>query len=215
MSKYKHIIWDWNGTLLNDGWLFVDIMNSILEHRNMKTISLKKYREIFEFPVEKYYIKLGFNFQQESFEKCGLEFINKYRKRCYEAKLYPKVITLLKKLTKIGITHSILSAQHQEILNNHIKYYNIKKYFISLIGLDNYFATSKINNGIKFIKQVNINPSNILMIGDTNHDYESSIKMGIDCILLSHGHYSKKRLLKKTTKVLDSLDEIYPLIQNN
>ena len=55
LDKYKHIVWDWNGTLLNDGWLFVDIMNSILEYRNMKTISIKKYREIFEFPVKKYF----------------------------------------------------------------------------------------------------------------------------------------------------------------
>ena len=44
-SQYKHIIWDWNGTLLNDAWLFVEIMNSVLENSNMATISLEKYRK--------------------------------------------------------------------------------------------------------------------------------------------------------------------------
>ena len=47
-SQYKHIIWDWNGTLLNDAWLFVDIMNNVLENHNMETITVKKYRNILD-----------------------------------------------------------------------------------------------------------------------------------------------------------------------
>ena len=66
--QYKHIIWDWNGTLLDDGWLFVDVMNAILKRRDMNTITLEKYREIFGFPVKDYYIKLGFDLEKESFE---------------------------------------------------------------------------------------------------------------------------------------------------
>ncbi|SVD25320.1 uncharacterized protein METZ01_LOCUS378174, partial [marine metagenome] len=68
-SKYKHIIWDWNGTLLDDGWLFVDVMNSILRRRGMDTITLEKYREIFGFPVKDYYLKLGFDLEKEPFEE--------------------------------------------------------------------------------------------------------------------------------------------------
>ena len=77
-TQYQHIIWDWNGTLLNDGWLFVDVMNSILLNRKMKTITLEKYRQIFGFPVKEYYINLGFDLEKEPFEICGLEFINEY-----------------------------------------------------------------------------------------------------------------------------------------
>ena len=77
-SQYKHIIWDWNGTLLNDGWLFVDIMNSILRQRKMDTITLEKYRNIFGFPIKDYYIKLGFDLEKESFEESGMEFIKEY-----------------------------------------------------------------------------------------------------------------------------------------
>ena len=45
-SSYKHIIWDWNGTLLDDAWLFVDIMNKILYQRKMNKITVKIYRNI-------------------------------------------------------------------------------------------------------------------------------------------------------------------------
>ena len=54
-SQYKHIIWDWNGTLLNDAWLFVDIMNSVLKSHNMDTITVQKYQEIFEITIFKWY----------------------------------------------------------------------------------------------------------------------------------------------------------------
>ena len=73
---YKHIIWDWNGTLLDDGWLFVDVMNTILKRRKMNTITLEKYREIFGFPVKNYYIKLGFDLEKEPFEDLGIRTKN-------------------------------------------------------------------------------------------------------------------------------------------
>ena len=53
-TKYQHIIWDWNGTLLNDAWLFVDIMNGILKQHDMEMITIKKYRDIFGFPIQEY-----------------------------------------------------------------------------------------------------------------------------------------------------------------
>ena len=73
--NYKHIIWDWNGTLINDAWLFVDVMNKFLTQRKLKSINVNKYRDIFGFPIKKYYEKLGFNLSKEPFEKLGLIFI--------------------------------------------------------------------------------------------------------------------------------------------
>ena len=81
--KYKHIIWDWNGTLVDDTWLFVDIMNGVLKDRNLNGITLQDYRNVFDFPVKDYYIKLGFDFAEEAFESSGLDFIKIYDSRKY------------------------------------------------------------------------------------------------------------------------------------
>ena len=64
--KYQHIIWDWNGTLLNDAWLFVDIMNGVLSNRKLPLITVDDYRKLFCFPVKDYYKKLGFDLENES-----------------------------------------------------------------------------------------------------------------------------------------------------
>ena len=57
IKNYQHIIWDWNGTLLNDVKLCADIMNNLLKTRSLPTITLEKYREIFTFPVKDYILK--------------------------------------------------------------------------------------------------------------------------------------------------------------
>jgi phosphoglycolate phosphatase len=207
-SKYKHIIWDWNGTLLDDGWLFVDVMNSVLRRRGMDTITLEKYREIFGFPVKDYYRKLGFDLEKEPFEESGLEFIKGYKNRRYDAQLYPQVIPLLIELRASGISHSILSAQHQTLLDDLTQYYNIRDYFIGIIGLDNHYAHSKVENGIEWVKQINVSPKEILLIGDTDHDFEVAEVIGIDCLLLSHGHHCSKRLKKTGAKVVQNLMDI-------
>ena len=174
----------------------------------MKMISLEKYREIFTFPVKDYYLELGFDLEKEPFEISGLEFIKAYEKRKYDARLYPEVFFLLNELSKRGISHSILSAQHQALLNDLTQFYNIHDYFISIIGLDNHFAKSKIENGIEWMSRTNLNHQEILMIGDTNHDFEVARAIGIDCILLSHGHHCSSRLKKTGTLVFQNLMDV-------
>ena len=51
-SKYTHIVWDWNGTLLNDNWLCVEVMNTMLAPRHLPLLTLEHYREILRLPGE-------------------------------------------------------------------------------------------------------------------------------------------------------------------
>ena len=93
--NYKHIIWDWNGTLLNDVKLCADIMNNLLKARSLPTITLEKYREIFTFPVKDYYIKAGYDFLNESFEEISVDFIAEYESRKIGCTLYPFAAEIL------------------------------------------------------------------------------------------------------------------------
>ena len=46
IKNKKKIIFDWNGTLVNDANIFVDVLNEILLSRNLPAINYKKYREM-------------------------------------------------------------------------------------------------------------------------------------------------------------------------
>ena len=204
-TKYQHIIWDWNGTLLNDAWLFVDIMNGILKQRNMDIITLEKYRDIFGFPIKEYYKKLGFDLEKKCYEKYGAEFISVYKRRKYEAKLYPMVHTVLSKLLSKNIAHSILSAGQQDILNDLTKHYKVQEYFSHINGVNNYHANGKVDKGLELIKKINFHTSEVILIGDTKHDFEVAQAIGVDCLLISHGHHSYSRLIKTGAPVIKDI----------
>ena len=55
MRGFDHVIWDWNGTLLDDAWLCVDVMNGMLCRRALPVLTPAKYEESFDFPVLDFY----------------------------------------------------------------------------------------------------------------------------------------------------------------
>ena len=44
--KPHHVIWDWNGTLVDDAWLCVEIVNELLTRRGIAPITPSEYGEV-------------------------------------------------------------------------------------------------------------------------------------------------------------------------
>jgi len=195
--KYKHIIWDYNGTLLNDVDLCVEIMNKMLKLRNLPLISIEKYKQIFDFPVKDYYQRAGINFKLESFDIVGLEFIKDYDLRTNELQLHEGSIDFLNLIFETGISQSILSARNQKQLSDEINRFKIEKLFSAISGLNDNYASGKNSNGQKLISNIKIPKNQIILIGDTIHDFEIAESNGIDCIIITHGHQSEEVLKEK------------------
>ena len=47
--KYNHIVWDWNGTLLDDRWLCIEAINFVLKSREMRLVSNEGIQRSFLF----------------------------------------------------------------------------------------------------------------------------------------------------------------------
>jgi phosphoglycolate phosphatase len=207
-AKYKHIIWDWNGTLLDDAWLCVEILNRMLNQRGMKTTTLAEYQEIFDFPVRDYYLKIGFDFARESFDAIAQDFISSYEAQRCRCRLQIGAIRVIEELKQLGFVQSVLSASQGASLIEAMEMFRVKDFFENVTGLDDYYAQSKVDAGRKLLKSLNENPRQILLIGDTRHDYEVACQLGSDCVLLPAGHQSKERLVSCGAIVCDSLDTI-------
>ena len=50
----EYIIWDWNGTLMDDSAASLRAMNKVLEKYGLERLSNKRYMDIFTFPVVDY-----------------------------------------------------------------------------------------------------------------------------------------------------------------
>lgn len=206
--RYRHIIWDWNGTLLDDLWLSVAAMNNLLQRRKMQPLKQARYLDIFTFPVKDYYERLGFDFKVEPFSVSGTEFINEYTRRMFEPVLHTGAVPFLEEVHNRGLSQSLLSAASQQMLEKLMDYHGLRKYFTKLIGQNNHYANGKIEAGKAWIKKLHFRSHEILFIGDTIHDREVAEALGADCVLLSHGHTSSERLLKSGVIVLRNYKEL-------
>lgn len=210
--KYKHIIWDWNGTLLDDCKVCVKSFNRSLKKRNRRPISLDKYRSIFTFPVIDAYKKVGFDFKKESFSKVSNEFVEFYEKNFKNVSLHHNAKEILEKIKLQNVTQSILSAGNQDLLNNWLNQHKIFKTFQNVVGVQNQLANGKIDQGLKLIENLKFNKKDIVLIGDTIHDSDVAKKMNIECILVDHGHVNNKRLIKTGRRVVSNINSIFELI---
>lgn len=206
--KYKHIIWDWNGTLLDDVWLCVEIVNNLLSTHNQSNISEDFHRDNFDFPIESYYKDLGFNFEKESFQILTNKFIGTYSTRVKECDLHEDSSAILNHLAGNGCTQSILSAAEQSILNEMVEHFGLKPVFGKVLGLSDNLARSKVEIGKQKIRELGTNPKDVVYIGDTFHDYEVAEHIGVDSVLISHGHHSMRKLNSANVAIIHSLNEL-------
>jgi len=215
LFPYKHIMWDWNGTLLDDSRMAVMVINETLAKRDMSTITHDQYQKIFGFPVIDYYRRLGFDFKDESFEVVGTEFIDGYEQHKYDVGLHQGVEKVLGLLSDKGVTHSILSAYKQNTLDELVGHFGLTHRFLKIVGLDNHYAHSKVENAIHWMLELALKPSEVLFVGDTEHDYEVAEAIGVDCVLIPGGHQTRDTLEDTGAIILDSINEILTLSSNS
>ena len=206
--RFEAIIWDWNGTLLNDVHIAIESINQLLRDRKLIPLNLERYLDVFMFPVQDYYEQIGFDLKNEPFEISASQFIAIYNKAVDDCGLHEDVIPLLSQLQQRGYRQFILSAMEQQTLEKTVNDNGISSFFEDLCGLSDHYAKSKVENGKSLILERGLDPERTLLIGDTTHDYDVALAIGCSCVLIAQGHQSKKRLLSSGAVVFDRLDEI-------
>lgn len=204
-ENYQHILWDWNGTLFDDAWFCASIMNSLLKRRHLPEITVAQYQDIFMFPVRDYYQRLGFDFATDSFEDLSVEFMSQYEARRMECTLHAHAIACLGTIQKFGVPQSILSAYPQGTLIELVRHFGLESFFAQVIGLGDIYAHGKVELGQVWMQQQGYGPSEVLLIGDTIHDFEVAQAIGADCVLVANGHNTAARLHQCAVPVVDSL----------
>ena len=206
--NYQHIIWDWNGTLLDDVDYCIGIMNTILRERSLPELDRHRYHSIFDFPVQLYYSRLGFDPAIDTFHDLSVKFITGYDANRWNCALNPFATRLLESTGQSGATQSILSAYRDETLKEIVAHFNLTKHFSALAGLDNIYAHSKTDLGRRQMLELGIPKENVVLIGDTLHDLEVARELGVDCVLVATGHHPAARLRQHHDRVVERLDQL-------
>ena len=201
------MIWDFNGTVLDDVDVSVDAANALLGKCGVPLIpSREYYRSVFGFPIKDYYARLGIDFEKTSFEDLAPIWVEEYLSRAPLAKMNEGVLSTIAAVREMGMTQILLSATEADMLHKQLDMLDAKKYFDSVFGLDNIHAVSKKKRVQAWcMENPNAKP---LFLGDTDHDFEVAKATGNDCVLFSGGHQSKAHLLTLGCPVIDDIRRV-------
>ncbi len=208
LNNVRAILWDWNGTLLDDLEVCISSMNGMLTRRNYPILTKERYKEIFTFPVQDYYVKAGFDFSRDDWDTVAMEFIANYRENVHQSVLHDEVNDILQRFRSMGKRQFILSAMQQDFLLETITARLDPTIFEVIAGLNDHYAATKVENARLLVHEIGLPKSQIIMIGDTIHDFEVAEEAGIGCILVANGHQARERLEGTGAKVIGMLSEL-------
>lgn len=193
IDAYRTVVWDFNGTLLDDLWIGIGAINALLGRRGMPTIdSSDAYHELFCFPIEEYYRRLGFDFSREPYEVLAVEWVREYRAIEKSAALRDGARRLLSLFRERGIRQAVISATEQTMLREQLEALGILPYFECVIGRGDIYASDKV--ALAKVNAERFSDGRVLVIGDTVHDLEMARALSADAILLEGGHSSARAL---------------------
>ena len=188
---FSHVVWDFNGTLLDDVSIGFETINVVLKKHGRPALdSVEEYRRHFCFPVVDYYEKIGL--EREHFEVYAAEWVSEYNLRAGSAPICFGACELLEFFKKSGCRQYLLSATEQKMLERQVESLGLWVYFDDLIGQGDTHGSGKMEAAVNWSKKVK--PKRALFIGDTIHDFEVATAAGADCVLLASGHQDYARL---------------------
>lgn len=208
----KLLIWDWNGTIIDDADLCLALENELLRERGMTEITKAWYLSHFSFPIRAYYEMMGYTFETESFETISEIFMERYRARFVYCPLRKGVTDVLNAIEKRGVKQTLLSLTQQDDLVEQATRFGVTPYFSEILGQDDILGHSKVQRAKDYIVKCGIDPSDALFVGDTDHDVEVANAVGCRCAILEGGHQDRSVLLGCGVPVFASAEAFYQAV---
>ncbi len=193
LSEYDRILWDFNGTLLDDLALCLASINLLLTRRGLPPLEDENaYREVFDFPVQSYYTRVGLPGEGDAFVEVAHEWVEAYRAGEHTTTLRDGALPVLRLIRDTGVPQGVLSATEQKMLGEQVDALGIRDYFDMILGRGDIYATDKSDIAVRYRATHPV--ERILMLGDTVHDYKTALAGGFDCVLVTGGHQSRRVL---------------------
>jgi phosphoglycolate phosphatase len=187
-----HILWDWNGTLLDDTQAALDTLNAMLARRGGRPISMDFYRDNFSFPVKPFYEAIGVRLGDEDWDALAVEYHDIYAAQ--PKRLNPESVAALEYARGRGCRQSIVSALRQDLLDAITAELGVSEYMDFIYGVDNLDGRSKADRARELVAAIGADPADVVMIGDSLHDKEVADALGVRCVLCAQGSHAAWRL---------------------
>ncbi len=208
----KHIIWDFNGTLLNDAQLSVDLDNYVFDQIGVPRITLADYRNNMTMPVRDFYPLVGVDYARHSYEEIARLWLDEFNQKAVGVGLLPGALDAIKTLHAQGRSQSVLSASYEPSLKKQCDALGLTPYMKDISGLQDESAGKKTEIGQRQLRELGLSGADVVLVGDMLADAHLAQALGADCVLVSWGHNDLKRLQSTGLPVAHSFEELESIL---
>lgn len=214
MHKYKHILFDLDGTITDSFNAITKSFEYALGCYGIKVDDRRSLLPVIGPPLRESFCELfGFD------EARALEAVARYREHYFvhfleEHTIYDGICELLEQLCRDGFKLYLATTKPIVLAEQIIKHFNLDKYFVFLGGASMDQKRDDKNSVLEYVFDVcDIDKASAIMIGDRFHDMEGARHMRIDAMAVSYGFGSMEELSPyNPVFVADSPREIYEFL---
>ncbi|MFE0700400.1 HAD family hydrolase [Streptomyces sp. NPDC058872] len=209
MGKHgKHLVWDWNGTLLDDIGAVIGATNAAFAELGLASITLERYRELYTVPVPKFYERLmGRLPTEEEWAVMDDVFHRHYWERAESCGLTAGAAELLAARQASGLTQSLLSLAPHVHLVPLVQRHGIAERFVRLDGRVDTSTDGKSGHMVRHLAALRVPAERVVVIGDAADDAVAAAHVGARAVLYTGGSHSRASLERVGAPVVDSLEE--------
>lgn len=206
----RHVVWDWNGTLLDDLRCVLGVTNQLLSEFELPQLAgIPEYHAVFRFPVAEYYADLGFDTSPSgNFEAASRRYIELYLAAARGCGLHDGAADTLAELHRAGVGQVVISASEQRNLRTQLAPFGLDAWLDQALGLTDIYAASKQAVAERWLADTGVDASDVLFVGDSEHDFEIADALGAHCLLFSGGHHARAHLASLGPPVVDDLRDV-------
>jgi phosphoglycolate phosphatase len=214
-QRRSAVIWDFNGTLVDDVDLALRSINTMLARRGLAAVTRDVYRSVFGFPLADYYRKLGVDLSRETMAGLADEFHEVYLPELPKCGLQVGVKDILDLVHDAGDRQFVLSALEESALRRAVAHLGIAERFTAVYGLDHRLGDSKLERGRELSRRYELGGRRVLFIGDMDHDAEVAEALGFEVALVAQGHQSPEVLRASGCRVFEDFRDLQGVFEAN
>lgn len=199
-----HLVWDWNGTLLDDLSLVVASTNHTFAAVGGRSVDSDEHRRRFRRPVAEFYAEiLERAVTDEEFENLDRIFHEAYRMGLTTIPLAADAEAAIKSWTG---TQSLLSMWFHDELIPAVESRGLAGVFARIDG-----RLAEVDGGLKaghlarHLAQLDVTGDRAVLIGDSIDDADAAASVGARCVLYTGGFTEPARLRASGVPVADTL----------
>ncbi len=202
----NHVVWDWNGTLVDDLPIVVESVNAALAAIGEAAIDEHDYREHFTRPVDQFYVRLLERpIPDEEWFALDRVFHERYLTALDRIPLTGDAIEAIDAVEARGWSQSILSMWWEEDLTACVERRGLAERMTLIQGNRDDAGGEKAAHLLRHLTKLDVDAASVVMIGDSLDDAAAASVVGTACILYDGGSHHRTHLEDAGVPVTDTL----------